>query len=679
MSALQNRLGEATSPYLIQHRDNPVAWQPWDEAALAAARAQDKPILLSIGYAACHWCHVMAHESFENPQIAAQMNDQFVNIKVDREERPDLDQIYQHALALLGQHGGWPLTMFLTPAGEPFWGGTYFPPESRYGRPGLPEVLETVSRIWTGDRDKVVSNTTALKEALASLARPDAGPALAPAVRDQTARRLVQAFDTIHGGLGGAPKFPQAPVLDLVWRHALANGDEAARHAVLHTLTNICQGGIYDHLGGGFARYAVDGFWLVPHFEKMLYDNAQLLTLLADAYAETQTPLFRARAVETVGWLAREMRVGDAFASSLDADSEGEEGKYYVWQAAEVDRLLGAEAARFRLAYGITDGGNWEGKTVLNRLHQPALLPAAEEAALRRSADVLLAARAERVPPGRDDKVLADWNGLTVAALARAAGVFDRPDWLERAERAFGFVTGTMMTGDRLVHSWRAGRSLALAFLDDYANMAAAALALFEHTAAPGYLEQAERWIARLDADYLDPEAGGYFQVPVAAHDVLVRTKNAQDGPTPAGNGVLLGVLARLHLVTGERRYLQRAEQLRTAFAGEAMRNPAAHAALLSATVWLDRPVQIVITGALEDPACQALRRIALAAALPEASLVCLPPGQSLPETHPAAGKTQVDARPTVYVCPGQTCQPPITDPTALASALTAASVRRNF
>jgi uncharacterized protein YyaL (SSP411 family) len=679
MSALRNRLGEATSPYLLQHRNNPVHWQPWDEATLAAARAEDKPILLSIGYAACHWCHVMAHESFENPAIAAQMNDQFVNVKVDREERPDLDQIYQHALALLGQHGGWPLTMFLTPAGEPFWGGTYFPPETRYGRPGLPEVLETVSRIWTSDRDKVVSNTTALKEALAGLGRPAAGAALAPAMREQTARRLVQAFDTIHGGLGGAPKFPQAPVLELVWRHALATGDATARHAVQHTLVNICQGGIYDHLGGGFARYAVDAFWLVPHFEKMLYDNAQLLALLADAYAETRNPLFRARAAETVGWLEREMLVGDAFASSLDADSEGEEGKYYVWEAAEIDRLLGTDAAPFRLAYGVTDGGNWEGKTVLNRLHQPGLLPTADEQALRASADRLLEARSERVPPGRDDKVLADWNALMIAALARAAAVFDRQDWLERAERAFGFITGTMMTGDRLVHSWRAGRSLQVAFLDDYATLAAAALALFEHTAAPAYLQQVERWIGRLDADYLDPEGGGYFQVPASASDVLVRAKNAQDGPTPAANGVLLGVRARLHLLTGERRHLARAQQLQAAFGGEVMRNPAAHAALLSAMFWLDRPVQIVIIGTLDDRACRALRRVALAAAPPGAILLSVQPGQALPQGHPASGKSEVGARPTAYVCPGQTCQPPITDPDELATVLTPASLRQSF
>ena len=432
----------------------------------------------------------MAHESFENPAIAAVMNEHFVNIKVDREERPDLDQIYQHALALLGQHGGWPLTMFLTPAGEPFWGGTYFPPESRYGRPGLPEVLETVARIWRDDRDRVASNTTALKDALARLATPARPAALSPAFVAETAQRLVQAFDTIHGGFAGAPKFPQAPVLHLLWRQALATGDPAMRQAVLHTLVNICQGGIYDHLGGGFARYSVDALWLVPHFEKMLYDNAQLIALLSDAAADTGNPLFAARVAETVGWLAREMLVEEAFASSLDADSEGEEGKFYVWDAAEIDRLLGPDARAFRLAYGVTDGGNWEGKTILNRLHQPGLGAPEEEAALRGSAEVLLAARERRVRPGRDDKVLADWNGLTIAALARASAVFGRPDgWSARGGIRLRLPQHGQ--GDRLAHSWRAGRRLDLAFLDDYAQMAAAALALFEHTARPDYLQRA--------------------------------------------------------------------------------------------------------------------------------------------------------------------------------------------
>jgi uncharacterized protein YyaL (SSP411 family) len=669
MADLCNRLGEATSPYLLQHSGNPVHWQPWDEAALAEARARDKPILLSIGYAACHWCHVMAHESFESPAIAALMNEHFINIKVDREERPDLDQLYQHALALLGQHGGWPLTMFLTPAGEPFWGGTYFPPEARYGRPGFPEVLETVARIWRDDRQRVTSNTTALKDALARLATPARPQELSPAFVTETARRLIQAFDTIHGGFAGAPKFPQGPLLHLLWRQGLASNDPAIRQAVLHTLANICQGGIYDHLGGGFARYSVDALWLVPHFEKMLYDNAQLITLLSDAWADTHNPLFAARVFETVRWLEREMLVEDAFASSLDADSEGEEGRFYVWEAAEIDRLLGPDAHAFRLAYGVTDAGNWEGKTILNRLHQLTLGTPEQEAALRSSADVLLAARAQRVRPGRDDKVLADWNGLTIGALARSSAIFQEPAWLRRAEAAFAFVCRNMASGDRLAHSWRAGRRLELAFLDDYAQMAAAALALFEHTAKPEYLQRATQWIGRLDADYLDP-AGGYYQVAATATDVLVRPKNAQDGPTPAGNGVVVGVLARLHALTGKDEYRTRAEQVLEAFSGEARRNPAVHAALLSSYGLLVDPVQVVVMGATDDPALTQLRAIALGAPAPDLTVLTVPAGVGLSANHPAAGKELIDGRATAYVCAGRTCLPPVTAPDQLAEIL---------
>jgi uncharacterized protein len=665
-----NRLADATSPYLLQHKDNPVAWQPWDEQALDEARRADKPILLSVGYAACHWCHVMAHESFESPAIAALMNQHFVNIKVDREERPDLDQIYQHALALLGQQGGWPLTMFLTPAGEPFWGGTYFPPEARYGRPGLPEVLETVSRIWREERHRVSSNTEALREALGRLARPAAGAPLPVDFALQTARRIVQAFDTIHGGLAGAPKFPQAPILDFLWRQALESGDRGVRHAVLHTLGRICQGGIYDHLGGGFARYSVDAMWLVPHFEKMLYDNAQLLKLLADAWSDSGEPLFAARARETVAWLEREMRVEGAFASSLDADSEGEEGKFYVWDAAEIDRVLGDAAPAFRLAYGVTDHGNWEGNTVLNRLHQQGLSPPAEEEALRRSRERLLEARAGRPRPGRDDKVLADWNGLMIQALVRGAAVFDEPRWLDLGRGAFEFVARHMTRGERLAHSWREGRTLDLAFLDDYAQMSAAALALFEATAERDLLDQAERWIEILERDFADREDGGYFQTPAALPNLLVRSKSAADGPSPSGNGTLVGVLARLHALTGQDRYRAAAEALLTVFAGEARSNPVVHATLLGGSRLLERPLQVVLIGDPADPALAALHRTALAAPAPQAIVLRLPPDAPLPAGHPAAGKGMIDRRATAYVCPGQTCNLPVTEPGELARSL---------
>jgi uncharacterized protein YyaL (SSP411 family) len=386
--------------------------------------------------------------------------------------------------------------------------------------------------------------------------------------------------------------------------------------------------------------------------------------------------LFAARACETVGWLEREMLVEDAFASSLDADSEGEEGKYYVWQAAEIDRALGADAAAFRLAYGVTDGGNWEGSTVLNRLHQPSLLAPEQEEALRASADRLLAVRAQRVPPGRDDKVLADWNGSIIAALAKAGAVFDEPVWLRRAERAFAFVVERMQQGGRLAHSWRAGRTLDLAFVEDYAQMAAAALTLFEHTGQKAYREQAEAWVAVLDEYYLDREHGGYFQAPGTASDLVVRPKNAQDGPLPSGNGLLVSVFARMFYLTGDPAHRRRAERQIAAFSGEAARNPLGHAALLSGAMLLERPVQVVLIGEPGSADLAALRRAALAAPVPEAVVLQVAPDATLPADHPAFGKGQLDGRATAYVCPGQTCLAPAVDPVELAASLALVGLR---
>src|SRR5215469_4910453 len=416
----RNRLGDETSPYLLQHKDNPVHWRAWGEEALADAKAQDKPILLSVGYAACHWCHVMAHESFENPAIAGLMNDLYINIKVDREERPDLDAIYQHALALLGEQGGWPLTMFLSPDGEPFWGGTYFPPEPRWGRPGFAQVLQGIAQTFRAEHDKVEKNVLPLRD-----------------------------VDPLNGGIGTAPKFPQCGIFELLWRGWKRSRQAPFRDAVLRTLTTICQGGIYDHLGGGFARYSVDARWLAPHFEKMLYDNAELIDLLTLVWQEVRDPLYAQRVAETIGWLEREMVTSSGgFASSLDADSEHEEGKFYVWSAAEIDSLLGDDSAVFKDFYDVSPDGNWEGHNILNRLDHPALADEATETMLARCREKLFAVRIPRVRPGLDDKVLADWNGLMIAALAHAGLVFQRPDWLALAERGFAFVERDMAAPD---------------------------------------------------------------------------------------------------------------------------------------------------------------------------------------------------------------------------------------
>ena len=422
-----NLLNAETSPYLLQHKDNPVNWRGWNDVALKEARDQDKPILLSVGYAACHWCHVMAHESFEDDEIAALMNERFVNIKIDREERPDLDQIYQQALALLGQQGGWPLTMFLTPQGQPYWGGTYFPKEPRYGRPGFGQVLLGLSDAYHNDKGKVAQNVAGIAEAMERLSTPQGGDAVPLEVVDRIAERLLQEVDLVKGGIGGAPKFPQAPVMNLLWRAHLRTGDGRYREAVLLSVTRMIQGGIYDHLGGGLARYATDADWLIPHFEKMLYDNAELLSLLGELWIATGEPLFEARAVEIVDWLTREMLAEAdshghrAFAASLDADSEGVEGKFYVWDDAEIDTVLGAEAPFFKHVYGVTPEGNWEDVNILNRGHQMGLLQPADERRLAAARQKLLDHRALRIRPGWDDKVLVDWNGLMIAALAKGA------------------------------------------------------------------------------------------------------------------------------------------------------------------------------------------------------------------------------------------------------------------
>ena len=683
--ASSNTLGAETSPYLLQHRDNPVAWRPWGEAAFAEARATNRPVLLSVGYAACHWCHVMAHECFENPEIAGLMNRLYVNIKVDREERPDVDSIYQSALALLGEHGGWPLTMFLTPEGEPFWGGTYFPPEPRYGRPGFPQVLQAVAEIYATDKPRVEKNTTALKDALGKLSSNQRGGEIPLGALDQVAQRLLDEIDPANGGIGSAPKFPQPGVLKLLWRAWKRNGDTAARDAVELTLTRMSQGGIYDHLGGGYARYAVDAYWLVPHFEKMLYDNAQLIELLTWLWQDTRQPLYEQRLRETVAWVLREMiaeedpggRPSGAFAATLDADSEGEEGRFYVWSAEEIDRLLGPDATLFMQHYDVRPNGNWEGKTILNRSALPQLADAATEATLAACREKLLAARDERVRPGWDDKVLADWNGLMIAALAEAAPVFGEPAWLAAAESAFAFVVDRMTRDGRLFHAWRHGQLKHPATLDDYANMSAAALALYQATGRQDLLAQAESWLDILDRHYWDAENGGYFLTADDTPGLIVRTKSAADNATPSGNGTILAALAQLFYLTGKDAYRERAGALAAAFSGELLRNFFPLTSLLNGAELLQSAVQVVIVGNREAPETQRLMKSVTDLCLPNRVLQVIAPDHTLPPDHPAAGKGQVEGpdgtpRATAYVCHGPNCSLPLTEPAALAAALSA-------
>jgi len=667
----RNRLGDETSPYLLQHRDNPVHWWPWGPEALATARAENKPILLSVGYAACHWCHVMAHESFENNEIADLMNGLFVNVKVDREERPDLDLVYQSALQLLGEQGGWPLTMFLTPAAEPFWGGTYFPPTPRFGRPGFPQVLQAIAGLYTNEHDKVQGNVRAISEALKKLAPPRAEGTLPPDALEKVAGQLVEQVDRVLGGIGPAPKFPQCPLFMLLWRAWQKTGDRTFHDAVTVTLDRMSQGGIYDHLGGGFARYSTDSRWLAPHFEKMLYDNAQMIDLLAVVWQETAAPLYEARVRETIGWLLREMRdQGGAFAGTLDADSEGEEGRFYVWTEAEIDRVLGDESALLKRHYDVTEAGNWEGKTILNRSARPLVADAETEERLAQARSKLLIERDKRIRPGLDDKILADWNGLMIAALARAGQAFGEAEWIDAAAAAFGFVADNMTDDDRLYHSWRAGRAAHPGTLDDYAALARAALALGQAIGDEGYLDWARRWADSVESHFRDPGTGGYFLSADDVDDVIARTQTVFDNATPSGNGMMINVLTHLSILTGESVYADRAERVIQAFVGEITRNIFPLGTYLLAHDFAREPLQIAIVGDPGADGTVALHAAARAQSLIDAVIQARTPDEPLPSGHPAAGKSTVDGRPAAYICRGPVCSPPVTEVEFFLAAL---------
>ncbi len=669
-----NLLANEASPYLLQHKDNPVHWHAWNREALDRAKAENKPILLSVGYAACHWCHVMAHESFESGDIARLMNELFVNIKVDREERPDLDSIYQTALALMGQQGGWPLTMFLTPDARPFWGGTYFPPSSRWGRPGFPEVLQAIAKTYHDEPEKIEKNVEALNGALENFSRPDepgwAGIQSAEQI-DGIAEAALGIVDPLSGGTRGAPKFPQPAFFNMLWRAYRRTGRDEFKRAVTVTLDNMCQGGIYDHLGGGFARYSTDEGWLVPHFEKMLYDNGQLLELLAYAWADTGSALYRARARETVDWLMREMLLdGGGFAGTLDADSEGGEGTFYIWREDEIDGLLGADAEEFKRAYDVAPGGNWEGATILNRLHDQTLPEPETEARLRAMRQTLWEARETRERPGLDDKVLADWNGLMITGLAVAGGVFGEPDWIGAARRAFQFVAAEMDDEGRLRHSWRGGAAKPEDVLDDYAQMARAALALHQSTGEAAYLGHAETWTATANRRYWDEAAGGYFFSPDDATDLIIRTRTAFDNATPAGNGTMIDVLARLYHLTGNEDHRRRAEETARSFTASSSEQLINMPSALNGIETMARAIQVAVIG---DPAAAetaALADAARGAGRPNLVLSVTPPDAALPRNHPAAGKTQVNGRPAAYVCTGPTCGLPQTSPEGLKAEL---------
>jgi len=664
-SSHANRLSRETSPYLLQHQHNPVDWWPWGPQALAEAKRSNKPILLSIGYAACHWCHVMAHESFADEATAKVMNELFVNIKVDREERPDIDQIYMNALHLLGEQGGWPLTMFLTSDGEPFWGGTYFPKQAQYGRPGFTDLLRTIARLYRDEPHKIMQNRDALLSKLAERSRSNAAAQLGVGELNNAAVSIARATDPVNGGLRGAPKFPQCAMLEFLWRGGARTGDERFFITTNLTLTHISQGGIYDHLGGGYARYSVDEKWLVPHFEKMLYDNAQLLDLLALEHARAPNPLYVQRATETVGWLMREMTTAEgAFASSLDADSEGEEGKFYVWSLSEITEALGTrDAADFAARYDITAEGNFEGHNIPNRL-KTIDLGMDDDARMQILRDKLLARRTGRVRPGLDDKVLADWNGLMIAALVHAAVAFEQPAWLDLARRAFDFIATGMTRDGRLGHSWRAGQLLIPGLASDYAAMIRAALALHETTGEGSFLRQAITWQDLLDRHYADAAHGGYYLTADDAEGLIVRPHATIDDAIPNHNGLIAQNLVRLAVLGGEERWRTKTDALFAALLPRAVENVFGHLSLLNALDLHLTGAEIVVVG----DGAEADALVTVARRLPHATTIVLhtPRAELLPQQHPARAKADSVSGAAAFVCRQQSCSLPMTTAQAL-------------
>ncbi|MGC6503556.1 MAG: thioredoxin domain-containing protein [Parvibaculales bacterium] len=670
----QNLLAAQASPYLQQHKDNPVHWMPWGDDALRLAQQHNKPILLSIGYAACHWCHVMAHESFEDTKTADVMNSLFINIKVDREERPDIDDIYMGALHMMGVQGGWPLTMFLTPQGEPFWGGTYFPKTARAGMPAFVDVCREISRLYHEETDKVRANADQLTEAAR---RRSATPARAQAVPDfvhEAAAGLFTYMDKEQGGMLGSPKFPQPFVFEYVWESGFFTGKNDLRQAAHHTAGRICAGGIYDHLGGGFARYSVDERWCVPHFEKMLYDNALLIDLFTTLYKEQANPLYRNRTEETVSWLMRDMLLPDGgFAASLDADTEGEEGRFYVWSEAEIKTLLGPQATDFMAYYDVTPHGNFEGANVLNSLDGQDDAKDGLFAAARKT---LLARRASRPPPERDGKVLADWNGLVIAALARAAVVFARPAWLDLAIAAYDFIKENMTHQNdgclRITHAWCAGVLGDCDTAEDYANMMDAALALYSTTGRQTYLEDAQSFMATLDAVFACTDAGGYYMTASDAAAILVRPRHARDSALPNANGSLVWALSRLAAFTGNQYYARQAEALAESFWLHTEKEFPQMTSSLSGLLKHHNLISCVIAGQADDASTQALLRAARLHPHPALLVQPVVDAGAIDPTHPAYSQladTQGDVA-QVYLCLQDKCLAPIRTPEALTAKL---------
>ena len=693
----KNRLADTKSPYLLQHADNPVDWYPWGPEAFEKAAKEDKPIFLSIGYATCHWCHVMEHESFEDPQVAALMNETFVNIKVDREERPDIDQVYMTVCQMMTGGGGWPLTIIMTPDKEPFYAATYIPRESRYGRVGMLDLIPRIEQVWQNDRDKILGTTRQIAAGLKQMETRQTGGTLDPKAVDEAFRQLGGRYDAVNGGFGSAPKFPSPHNLIFLTRYWRATGNQLALDMAVHTLEQMRLGGVYDQVGFGFHRYSTDAGWLVPHFEKMLYDQAMLTMAYTEAWQATGNPVFETTVREIVTYVLRDMTSPEgAFYSAEDADSEGEEGLFYVWTLAEIEAVLGEEDAAFAAAvWNLTAAGNFAeeaggrqtGANIahLSRTHAETAAALGLErevfdARLEKCRDRLFTSREKRVHPLKDDKVLADWNGLMAAAMAGAGRVFGEPKWIAAAQRATAFVLDEMRGDDeRMVHRYRDGDASIPAFLDDYVFMTTAMLELFEATFDARYLATAVELQGQTDALFADGEHGGYFFSAADNEELLVRQKEIYDGAIPSGNSTAAVNLVRLARLTGDSAWEKSADKVISAFAAEVTGQPSAHAQLVSALqLRVGASLEIVIIG---DPAAadtRALIETARKPYLPNAAVLVVAPGgagDQVRELVPfSAAYEMVDGSAAAYVCRNFECKLPTTDPTKLAELLEEAS-----
>jgi uncharacterized protein len=662
-----NRLAKETSPYLLQHSHNPVDWWPWGPDALARAKLLDKPIFLSVGYAACHWCHVMERESFEDEATARYLNDRFIPIKVDREERPEIDQIYMAAVQAMTGQGGWPMSVFLTPDGRPFFGGTYYPNEPRHGMPSFRQVLEGVDRAWREERSDVEAAGLRLVSALVDQQRVPTGGEPNKDVLEQAELALIQTFDSKNGSWGGAPKFPQPMTLEFLLRR-LAAGDERAADMVRFTLTKMADGGIHDQLGGGFHRYATDAIWLVPHFEQMLYDNAQLARVYVHAWQQFGDERFREVAEGVLDYMARELTTADgAFAASQDADTEGVEGKTFTWLAAEIREVLGDDADAFMTAYGLTDAGNWEGTNILSRVTLPG-----DDAAERRLKDSrarLLAARSKRAQPGRDDKALAAWNGLAIAAFADASRLRNGEFYVRIAQRAAEAVLAGLRTPDgRLKRSWKDSRATADGVLEDYANLADGLLALYEATFDERWFTVARELADAMLAHFADPD-GGFFDTADDHERLVTRPKDVQDNAVPSGNSMAALVLLRLAALTGEGSYRTAAERALRLVVAFVARYPNGFANWLSAIDFaLADVVELAIIGTPGDPQVERLIAPVRTGYRPNQVVAIGDPATSVVPL--LGGRFAIDGRPTAFVCRNFACRQPVTEPEALAAML---------